>query len=89
LRHFPILNDVIGGQFLRDFEVARIFDLQFAFGVESFHDGVGGTEDGVARGGVGLFEDVVDVGYFAEELRFEEGVVLFQECLDGGFVLFG
>lgn len=77
MRHFPILNDVIGGQFLRDFEVARIFDLQFAFGVEGFHDGVGGAEDGVARGSIGFSEDVVDVGYFAKELRFEEGVVFF------------
>ncbi len=78
---------MVGGQFLGDFEVARIFDLQFAFGIEGFHDGVGGAEDGVARGGVGFFEDVVDVGDFAEELRFEERVVFFEEGLDGEFVV--
>lgn len=58
---------MIGGELLGYLEVARVGDLEFALAVEGVHDGVGGDEDCEAVGGVGFFEDGVNVGYFGEE----------------------
>lgn len=73
---------MITSQLFGRFGIARIGDLKLAFGIDIFHDRIGGNEDSVAVGCVGFFEDGINIGDFGEEERFEEGVVGLQVGLD-------
>lgn len=53
-------------KFFSNFDIARIHDLYFTFGVNVFQDRVGRAEDGVSVGGIAGLECGVDVGDFGE-----------------------